>query len=99
MSTPYNSAQRVWVLVFADTVNIELVGKLGLSDTTLYDLRNLQSQPYALLTSGEPTIHNVRFESPTNRMFLGETKNSFTSVSLEVEILDIEVMPLLAIVI
>jgi hypothetical protein len=32
-------------------------------------------------------------------MFLGETENSFTSVSLEVEILDIEVMRLLAIVI
>jgi hypothetical protein len=32
-------------------------------------------------------------------MFLGETKNSFTSVLLEVEILDIEVMRLLAIVI
>jgi hypothetical protein len=98
MSTPYNSARRVRVLVFADTVNIELVGKLGLSDTTLQDLRNLQSQPYALLASGEPTIHNVRFESPTDRMFLGETGNSFTSVSLEVEVLDIEVTPLLAIV-
>ena len=31
-------------------------------------------------------------------MFLGETGNSFTSVSLEVEVLDIEVTPLLAIV-
>jgi hypothetical protein len=78
MSIPYNSAQRVRVRVFADTVNIELVRKLGLSDITLYDLR---------------------FESPTDRMFLGETKNSFTSVSLEVEILDIEVIRLLAIVI
>jgi hypothetical protein len=99
MSTPYNSARRVQVRVFADTVNIELVGKLGSSDTTLYDLRNLQSQPYVLLASGEPTIYNVRFESPTDRMFLGETENSFTSVSLEVKILDIEVMRLLAIVI
>jgi hypothetical protein len=99
MSIPYNSAQRVQVRVFADTVNIELVRKLGLSDITLYDLRNLQLQLYVLLASGEPTIHNVRFESPTDRMFLGETENSFTSVSLEVEILDIEVMRLLAIVI
>jgi hypothetical protein len=31
-------------------------------------------------------------------MFLGETENSFTSVSLEVKILDSEVTPLLAIV-
>jgi hypothetical protein len=98
MSTPYNSARRVRVLVFADTVNIELVGKLGLSDTIFQDLWNLQSQPYALLASGEPTTHNVRFESPTDRMFLGETGNSFTSVSLEVEVLDIEVTPLLVIV-
>jgi hypothetical protein len=98
MSTPYDSARRVRVLIFADTINVELVGKLGLSDTTLQDLRNLQSQPYALLASGEPTIHNVRFESPTDRMFSGETGNSFTSVSLEVEVLDIEVTPLLAIV-
>jgi hypothetical protein len=31
-------------------------------------------------------------------MFLGETGNSFTSVLLEVKVLNIEVMPLLAIV-
>jgi hypothetical protein len=51
-----------------------------------------------MLASGESTIHNVRFESLTDRLFLGETRNSFTSVSLEVKVLDIEVTPLLAIV-